>query len=88
MRILLVLSALPQPRPEPADLRALTSAANLSLSRAYSAIWFRANDEHARGMLTFGRGRAVAGRRSNWAADGDLHPFPSACLPGLARLTA
>jgi hypothetical protein len=39
------------------------------------------------GMLTLGSGRAVAGRRSNWAADGHLHPFSSACLPGLARLT-
>ena len=40
------------------------------------------------GMLTLGSGRAVAGRRSNWAADGHLRPFSSACLPGLARLTA
>jgi hypothetical protein len=40
MWMLLALSALPQPCPEPADLRALTSAANPSLRRSESA--FRA----------------------------------------------
>jgi hypothetical protein len=42
-------SALPQPRPEPADLRALTSAANPSLRRSESAI--RADGRNRRSDL-------------------------------------
>jgi hypothetical protein len=60
-RILLAPSALPQPRPEPADLRALTSAANTSLRRSESAICLCPGAHSTAEVLTL-RSRQVVSR--------------------------
>jgi hypothetical protein len=85
MRILVTLSALPQPRPALADLRALTSAADPSSGapsrRSVTACWRGANDSHHSAQAQVG-GMAVPGAR---VSRGPLPQSGTALRASIAR---